>query len=816
MLLLVMCFAGCQPATPGKLVIVKDGIPRADIVIANTPPRTVKLAALELQTYIEKMSGARLPITTRAQTNVAFHIYVGKSSYTDRLKITDEGLKCGAFRMVAGNPPQADSQAGWLVLLGHDGNFVQYEPTARGHLDKPRVLKEWDAITGKKWNYPFFTYRRYSPAVGVWDYDERGSLYAVYEFLENLGVRWYMPGDLGEIVPKRKTIAISPEDKIVKPDFQCRNLGGYSPHFDCGPRDSILWRLRMRFSMGHEFQGHGGVAHRLNLVHGRKEVQESHPEYFALYNGKRHTKGKYYSPCLSAPGLLDSTVKFARFIFDRYTNEPAISVMPNDGYVKHCQCDLCKGKDTPERGHDGKMSDYVWDFVNRVAIELYKTHPDKKVINIAYGSHRMPPEKITKFSPNVVVGIVQGRLNFHDPKYRARMVAAREAFRDKATPGNMFTTDHYLYSRPGRALEGIPVYFPHIIAEDLHSLKGQTYGEFIELSQGPGSAMHAPGFNHLNVYVTSRYYWDAEQDINKLLDEYYKKFYGPAAKEMKAFIEYSEINWPLIRTKIEIIDKTLALLDAARKAADDTVYGKRIDLVRDYVRPLKELRSRLAMDRKDVPKKSTWDRNESEIKIDGQLNDPCWTNGSYGWRTYASSLAEVETGRRAFSGTSFRVVWIGKTICFGIHSETLNMKDLNITTTNNDDTALLKGDFVDVLLETQGHSYYQIAVNPAGTIFDADMKGGTNTAWSSSAEVAVYKGDKFWNVEMRIPVGDAIEGGVDPMKCVEGRCPSALYPWFINVCRQQARSSETRRSAWSPTGRNTFYVPVKFGELLVR
>ena len=77
---------------------------------------------------------------------------------------------------------------------------------------------------------------------------------------------------------------------------------------------------------------------------------------------------------------------------------------------------------------------------------------------------------------------------------------------------------------------------PHAIAEDLHSLKGLSQGEFVELNWGAIDG-HATWFNHLNVYVTTRYYWDADQDIEALLNEYYEKFYGPAAKEMKAFIE---------------------------------------------------------------------------------------------------------------------------------------------------------------------------------------------------------------------------------------------------------------------------------------
>ena len=129
--------------------------------------------------------------------------------------------------------------------------------------------------------------------------------------------------------------------------------------------------------------------------------------------------------------------------------------------------------------------------------------------------------------------------------------------------------------------------------------------------------------------------------------------------------------------------------------------------------------------------------NDSEITVDGRLDEARWNNGNYGWGSYAYGMAELETGRRPFSGTSFRVVWGSRAIYFGIRCEEPDMKDLNITTTNNDDPAIFKGDYVDVLLETQGHSYYQIAVNPSGAIFDADMKGETNLAWSSSAKVAL-------------------------------------------------------------------------------
>ena len=796
-LLSAFMLSGCAWLHLGETTLVDGGKPCADIVIAEKSPRGVKLAAGELQTYIEKISGAKLAITTAPGSDVPAHIYVGRSTYTDKLNITDEGLKWGAFRMVSGED--------WLVLLGYDKDFVIPEYVARSYADFPRATKEWDECTGEHWGNPYATdrlYRQYNAKLDVSIYDDLGSLNAVCEFLRGLGVRWYMPGDLGEIVPALKTIALAPVDKTVKPDFPYRNLGDYAPTFDGAPRDAAIYKLHLGLNCGMGIPG----PHGMNNVNGRDEVKKAHPEFYANHRTP-DPSDQYYASCFSSPELFDYTVKYLRTVFDIYPDLQYVSLWPNDGFWtgSMCKCDLCKGKDMPSRGKDGVCSDYVWDFINRVATEVYKTHPDRKVICGAYGVYTLPPEKIAHFSPNVMVGIMDSRYSFTNPDLRTKALELRKGWLTKVIPGNLYIHNHYLCS-----WWRLPVYFPHAIAEDLHSLKSLSQGEYIELAVDKKSyaAMEAPAFNHLNVYVTGRYYWDADQNIEALLSEYYEKFYGPAAKEMKAFIEYSEANWDKMSSNAAPASKALELLEAARKAAGDTVYGKRIELVADYCqKSLAALRDRVA-DRKDVPKAcfSQPSKNDSKITVDGRLDEPSWNTRAY-------PLAGLEAGRSPLSGTSFRVIWGSREIYFGIRCEEPDMKNLNITTTKNDDSAIFKGDYVDVLLETQGHSYYQIAVNPAGAIFDADMKDGTNLAWSSSTQIAVFKGDTFWSVEMLVPVGDMMDGGVDPMKSVEGYCPSATFPWAINVCRQRARSTGIERSAWSPTGTDSFYMPLKFGVL---
>ncbi|HPN84555.1 MAG TPA: hypothetical protein PK821_04375, partial [Victivallales bacterium] len=93
--------------------IVKDGKPNAQIVIAaEKRPRMATLAALELQHFIQKMSGARLPIVNSPDASVPVKIYVGKSPETEKLGIKTDDLKYGAFKIASGE--------GWLALVGDD------------------------------------------------------------------------------------------------------------------------------------------------------------------------------------------------------------------------------------------------------------------------------------------------------------------------------------------------------------------------------------------------------------------------------------------------------------------------------------------------------------------------------------------------------------------------------------------------------------------------------------------------------------------------------------------------------------------------
>ena len=785
--------------------IVKDGKPQAEIVVSKDAPRMAKLAAEELQAYVEKISGAKLSIANAPGKDVPVQIYVGRSADTDRMKITDEGLKSGAFRMVSGK--------NYLVLLGHDSDFTPKEPHLRNYGDIPRLMEEWDKVTGEKWGYPLSNlFKQYSGgSMKIWEKDERGSLNAVYEFLRMQGVRWYVPDPIGEIVPEKKSIALTEIDKTVRPDFAMRSPYQYFRMFshEGATRDEIMWQLRLGLDHASELMGDHEIAagHGINHVHSRNEIKKTHPEYFALFGDKRETGPYAGAPCLSSEGLFQQNVKYVRTIFDLF-DAPMVSVMPEDGYGTLCQCELCKGKGTPERGWDGQLSDYVWDYVNRVAKEVYKTHPNRKISCLAYGSYALPPLKIAKLSPNIVVGIAQARRDFYDTEKFNNAVALRKSWLAKLPEGHapLWIWEYYLHNRPGSTYGSLPVFFPHTIAKDLRSLKGISMGDFIEVYREQ-KGISELAVDHLNLYITARLWWNADQDVNALLDEYYTLFYGPASKEMKAFIDFSEANWPLMAKKVEPIDKAFELLAVARAAAGDTIYGKRISWIQDYMEPLKQLRVKLAEGRKNVPQAQALRREQKDIVINGKLDDRFWE----GLPVYA--LNDVESGKTPVNSGSFQIGYTGDALFLGITCKDSDMQNLNISTTKNGDANIWSGDNVELLFETPVHSYYQLTIGPSGALVNMDRKKGFNTLWVSHAEVATYRGKDFWSIEIRLPVAGELQEQLDSLNGIAGNLPSENNPWYFNVCRLRVRGSDQELTAFAPAGKKDFHVLLKFAEL---
>lgn len=104
------------------------------------------------------------------------------------------------------------------------------------------------------------------------------------------------------------------------------------------------------------------------------------------------------------------------------------------------------------------------------------------------------------------------------------------------------------------------------------------------------------------------------------------------------------------------------------------------------------------------------------IKFDGKL-DNAWAQFPV---ASTDRLCELQTGRPPAFGTTVKSAWHGDSVYFAIRCDEHPDEKLNVTATRTDDNALWYGDAVEILLETEALSFYQIAVNPAGAVADLD------------------------------------------------------------------------------------------------
>ena len=798
-------------AGAGEFFLVENGQPRAEIVVAEKPARMARFAAQELQAYVRKISGATLPIVAAPSPGAATRIDVGESAFTRELGLSTAGLENGAFRMASGSD--------WLALLGPDEDFVPIEPwgRSRSREETARVNAAWDKITGDTfWNNFREVYSRYHPDLDVWDYDDAGTLNAVYEFLRGLGVRWYAPGEIGEVVPTLATIPLPEINRTIRPDFALRRLSHYSEQHGLG--EVGLWNLRLGLNQGHKLIGMTQPGHGIKFVIMREEMKRAHPEFYAIWGGKRETTHKGTgAPCLSSPGLFDKHLKYARAVFDHF-QQPMISIDMVDGYgATICECDSCRVQATPQRGWQGGMSDYVWGYINRLALELHKSHPDRMVSGLSYSAYQLPPEKIARMSPNLAIIECRWRSTFHDEETRSRHRAAREAWLKKLPSGKYFIWDYYLHSRPEEA--GRPVFFPRLIAQDLRELQGVSLGDTIEVyrhppNPGPQLAYDPLAIDHLNLYVTSRLWWDAGQDLDALLDDYYANYYGPARGPMKAFIEYSESNWRDMRREADKISAAFRLLEEAQAAVDpNSAFAQRIQRIADFMKPLKNLQQQLARKRETTESyrvlltSQAGGRSMAGKPLDGQLDKEFWPP------VRVAQLTRLGPKTSPRIHTTFQVLREGQVLYFGIRCAEPDMKNVMIASSTPGDPAILKGDFVTLLVETSSHSYYEIAVNPAGVLLEIDHGEGGSPRWTSGAQAAVHRGEGFWSAEIRLPIAGEGAKVLDPSRGMDGAGPKQLYPWYFNVVRQRVRGEQAERYAFSATASEDFHVPERFAEM---
>lgn len=549
----------------------------AEIVIGQDAIPTVKFAALELQTYLKKITNNSIPITTEKTKNNKFTFYVGESTYTKEYSVI-LNPQTEDIKLVSGHD--------FLILLGKDTKFLS-ESLGTINDDRNANLEKWDNFTQTHYGHPLLSlYKNYSAKYDIWETDSKGTLNAVYHYLHILGVRWYLPGNLGEVLPESKLIPF-PNLKIShKASFPIRNLYFYYNKYFMAKDDFLKWQLRLNLTSGHEVFGHV-LGHGMNFVHSRDEFKIQNPTAYALIKGKRNISNyNAGTPCLSSSLTFDNHVKFLKDYFNAF-DENAMSIMPGDGFSEICECDVCTRKLVKGKGTNEYMSNYVWEYIERLSLRMAKEKFGKDLTSFAYATYLEPPDIVDKFGENFKLGIcypINGKKDTAEFIYYKELV---RNWKNKLSNDSILIWDYYLYTDPKRKYSHTPILFTKYIQNELNFLKDhKSYGKFIEV-YSPEPNIQNPNlhlaFDHLNIYLTSRLLWNVNERRETILKEYFNLFYGTAATEIEEIFSYIENTWrennnESLRQKVLI-----NLRRALKKVKFNSIYYSRIQLLIEYL-----------------------------------------------------------------------------------------------------------------------------------------------------------------------------------------------------------------------------------------
>lgn len=419
----------------------------------------------------------------------------------------------------------------------------------------------------------------------------RGVLYGVYTLLDQWGCRWYTR-DVSRI-PKLRNLRVSDlSGRLQGPAFEYREPF----FFEAWEKN---WAARNR-SNGH-FQeldeSTGGRLRYQPFVHSfydilpPKEHFAAHPEYYSFIDGKRRwERGQL---CLTNPEVLKRTVDRVRQWIGENPEAMIISVSQND-WEGWCECDKCRRVEEEEGGeHSGP----ILRFVNAVAGEIEKTHPEKLIDTLAYWYTENPPLK-ERPRRNVrirlcPIGVCESHAYEKCPRsaYFVKNLRAWSKITKQLYIWHYNTNfSHYLLPFPDfdELAADVPMYRRHGVA-----------GLFM---QGSYAKNGGGELAELRAWVIARQLWDPATKVDEAVTEFLEGVYGPAARHMRAYYDLlqSQVRRPdrhiyifnLPEYAADFVARAEEIFSQAMRAAGSEEVRRRVDRQRLAIEYLKLLEAR--------------------------------------------------------------------------------------------------------------------------------------------------------------------------------------------------------------------------------
>lgn len=531
---------GAEKGSGAALRIVSGGRPKATIVLSKTPTRAAQLGAYELQWHIKQITGVEIPIGNTPEEGMVA-IYIGDATAAESAGLTDWKEQEYALRFTDNS----------IILAGQDKDDrgkVTYD------LNDPFAFNTWPGL-----------------------FDAQGTLHAVYHFLQKYcNVRWYSPVEAGTVLPKQDTLTVQGHNVKRRPAFLYRDIGhignmaeGYDAGTQLWPDGTPEFKSYIEAAYPDMYARWG--TNRWKWIHGKRgwtrlwlmrngmggsekfSVNHSLYNYYERFLQKDHANFEAYRPelfakgyegkppqlCYSSPETVAQVVADARDYFDHGGYAKPMSGIASKGYqwgenyfavepmdnASFCRCERCTSQYEPDSPRHSQHSRYWFTFINKVARELKKSHPDKYIATLAYMTHLGIP-KATKLEDNVAIQLCLHIRNVYSKDLQESDMESLYAWTQREKGHRIGLWLYYTFPLEfgHRAkFHVFPGYFAHTI--------GKRFKEYYNAGV---RGMYFCGFaQEVDAYVTFRMLDDPSERVEDILDEFFSRYYGASAVPMK-------------------------------------------------------------------------------------------------------------------------------------------------------------------------------------------------------------------------------------------------------------------------------------------
>jgi len=357
--------------------------------------------------------------------------------------------------------------------------------------------------------------RREANRVYVAGNDDEAHYFAAAELLRQWGVRWFMPGEFGECAPDERELTIGDLDYAYSSPFEIRSY----------------WTSWLGDETGQE------IFQKRNMLSGRNDLP---PDKHAL---AAYTKGL-------------GTNEFSFSLTDPKTaTQIAANVESLHAARKNFSLSIEDGLFSPENELDPGLTHLQWDkyfltwsvtdamleLYNNVARILREKHPTSpsKIGFLAYSNMTLPPVRDITTDPMLFTELapidIDPNHGMDDPRS-----PQKQEFREilnkwaKVTQGRLTIYD---YDQSMLVWRDLPNPSQMAFREDVkHYRDTGILGVSTE-------SRNALATTFINLYLRARLLWNPKEDVDALLDDFYARFFGPAAGPMKKYWDTIFTSW---------------------------------------------------------------------------------------------------------------------------------------------------------------------------------------------------------------------------------------------------------------------------------